>query len=246
MITPFDLQCEYAFDPVGIGTLRPRFSWLLSADGRGQSQTAYRILVASSEANLATGVGDRWDSGRVASSDMAHIEYGGAALESNERCWWAVRVWDGEGNASGFSAPAVFSMGLLEAGDWQGGWIGASDSSISAPLLRREFTLDRPVRRATAHMSGLGYGELYVNGAKAGQSVLDPGNTYYGNDQPFALGARVLYVSHDVTALLQPGDNVFGVVLGHGWLQRGGGHPAVAQPPYAIRGQAQAAAARNY
>ena len=217
MISPFDLQCEYAVDPVGIDVRQPRFSWLLRAAGRGQSQSGYRILVASSEANLLCGVGDKWDSGRVASANMAHVEYEGAALESNERCWWAVQVWDQEGRASGFSAAAGFSMGLLEASDWQGGWIGAADRTISAPLLRREFTLDRPIRRATVHMSGLGFGELYVNGSKVGQSVLDPGNTYYNNDQSFALGARVLYVSHDVTELLQPGANVFGVMLGHGW-----------------------------
>ena len=217
MIIPFDLQCEYAVDPVGIDTLKPRFSWLLHAEERGQKQAAYQILVASSQANLSAGEGDRWDSGRVASSDMAQVEYEGAALASNERCWWAVQVWDGEGRASGFSAAAVFSMGLLEAGDWQGNWVGAADRTISAPLLRREFTLDRPVRRATVHMSGLGYGELYVNGAKVGQSVLDPGSTYYNNDQPFTLSARVLYVSHDVTELLRPGANVIGVMLGHGW-----------------------------
>ena len=217
MISPFDLQCEYAVDPVGIDVRQPRFSWLLRAAGRGQSQSAYQVLVASSEANLLSGVGDKWDSGRVASANIAHVEYEGAELRSNERCWWAVRVWDGEGRASDFSAAAKFSMGLLEASDWQGGWIGAADRTISAPLLRREFTLDGPVRRATVHMSGLGYGELYVNGAKVGQSVLDPGNTYYNNDQSFALGARVLYMSHDVTELLQPGANVFGVVLGHGW-----------------------------
>ncbi len=217
MISPFDLQCEYAVDPVGIDARQPRFSWLLQAEERGQSQSAYQILVASSEAKLLAGVGDKWDSGRVASAEMAHVDYDGAALESNERCWWAVRVWDGEGRASDFSAAAVFSMGLLEASDWQGGWIGAADRTISAPLLRRELSLDRPIRRATVHMSGLGYGELYVNGSKVGRSVLDPGNTYYNNDQSFALGARVLYVSHDVTELLQPGANVIGVMLGHGW-----------------------------
>ena len=217
MISPFDLQCEYAVDPVGIDARQPRFSWLLRAEERGQSQSAYQILVAGSEANLLAGNGDKWDSGRVESARAAHVEYDGAALASNERCWWAVQVWDGEGRASDFSAAAVFSMGLLEAGDWRGGWIGAADRTISAPLLRRKFVLDRPVRRATVHMSGLGYGELYVNGAKVGQSVLDPGNTYYDNDQSFALGARVLYVSHDVTELLQPGANVFGVMLGHGW-----------------------------
>ena len=217
MITPSDLQCEYAVDPVGIDAHQPRFSWLLRAAARGQSQSAYRILVASSEANLEAGDGDRWDSGRIASSEMAQVEYEGATLVSNERCWWAVQVWDREGRASRFSPPAVFGMGLLEASDWQGGWIGAADRTISAPLLRREFVLDRPVRRATVHMSGLGYGELYVNGAKVRRSVLDPGNTYYNNDQSFALGERVLYVSHDVTALLRPGANVFGVMLGHGW-----------------------------
>ena len=72
--------------------------------------------------------------------------YEGAALESNERCWWTVRVWDGGGRASDFSAAAKFSMGLLEASDWQGRWIGAADRTISAPLLRLDFTLDRPVR----------------------------------------------------------------------------------------------------
>ena len=217
MISPFDLQCEYAVDPVGIDARKPRFSWLLQAEERGQSQSAYQVLVASSEGKLLAGAGDKWDSGQVASADMAHVVYGGAALESNEHCWWAVQVWDQEGRASGFSAAAGFSMGLLEASDWKGSWVGAADRTISAPLLRLDFTLDRPVRRAMVHMSGLGYGELYVNGAKVGQSVLDPGNTYYNNDQSFALGARVLYVSHDVTDLLQPGANVFGVVLGHGW-----------------------------
>ena len=217
MISPFDLQCEYAVDPVGLDARQPRFSWLLQAEERGQSQSGYQILVAGSEANLLAGIGDRWDSGRVESARAAHVEYDGAALASNERCWWTVQVWDGTGRASAFSSTATFSMGLLEASDWRGGWIGAADRTISAPLLRREFTLNRPVRRATVHMSGLGYGELYVNGSRVGQSVLDPGNTYYNNDQSFALGARVLYMSHDVTELLQPGANVFGVVLGHGW-----------------------------
>ena len=82
MITPFDLQCEYAVDPVGVDTRRPRFSWLLRAQERGQRQSTYRILVASSEGKLLAGVGDRWDSGRVASSEMAHVEYDGHPLAS--------------------------------------------------------------------------------------------------------------------------------------------------------------------
>ncbi len=49
---------------------------LAAACGGAQSeaQSAYRILVASSEAKLLVGAGDRWDSGRVASSEIAHVE----------------------------------------------------------------------------------------------------------------------------------------------------------------------------
>ena len=69
----------------------------------------------------------------------------------------------------------MFTMGLLEAGDWQGQWIGAADNTISSPLLRHEFTLNKTVRRATVHMSGLGFAELNINGAKVGNHVLAPG-----------------------------------------------------------------------
>ncbi|HKK18760.1 MAG TPA: hypothetical protein VJ952_08775, partial [Opitutales bacterium] len=47
-----DLRCEYLRDPVGIDVAEPRFSWKLDSPEpvRGLKQTAYRILVASSEA----------------------------------------------------------------------------------------------------------------------------------------------------------------------------------------------------
>ena len=113
MILPFDLQCEYAVDPVGIDARKPRFSWLLQAEERGQSQSAYQVLVASSEGKLLAGAGDKWDSGQVASADMAHVVYGGAALESNEHCWWAVQVWDQEGRASGFQRGGEVQHGAV-------------------------------------------------------------------------------------------------------------------------------------
>lgn len=217
MISPFELKCEYGVDPVGIDTHQPRFSWLLGSDERNQMQSAYQVLVASDKDKLRSGTGDRWDSGRVSSTRSTHIAYAGAPLSSNERCWWTVQVWDQAGRPGGYCEPAMFTMGLLEAGDWEGRWIGAADNTISSPLLRREFTLEKPVKRATVHMSGLGYSELYLNGDRVGDHVLDPGNTYYTNDQPFELGARVLYVSHDVTEQLQSGPNAMGVMLGHGW-----------------------------
>ena len=217
MKAPFQLNCEYAVNPVGIDARQPRFSWLLASDRRGQLQSAYQILVGGSAERLEAGTGDLWDSGRVAADRAVNVAYAGAPLSSNQRCYWKVRVWDQDGQPSDYSAPAMFTMGLLDASDWQGQWIGAADRRTSSPLLRREFSVEKTVTRATVHMSGLGYGELYLNGVKVGDHVLDPGSTYYTNDQPFELGARVLYVSHDVTQQLRQGLNALGVMLGHGW-----------------------------
>ena len=46
MLTPNDLRCEYAANPLGIGTSRPRLGWKLDHPERGQVQTAYQIIAA--------------------------------------------------------------------------------------------------------------------------------------------------------------------------------------------------------
>jgi hypothetical protein len=49
------LMCEYRVNPLGIDVPQPRLSWVVEAtnsDERGQRQTAYQILVASSRENL--------------------------------------------------------------------------------------------------------------------------------------------------------------------------------------------------
>jgi alpha-L-rhamnosidase len=77
-----------------------------------------------------------------------------------------------------------------------------------APMLRKSFTLDKPVRSARVYASGLAYDALRVNGSAASDSVLDPGFTDYSK--------TVLYTTHDVTALLRQGENVIASVLGSG------------------------------
>src|SRR5437899_11506656 len=48
-LKPTQLRCEYLVDPLGIGELHPRLTWLLESDPatRGRRQTAYQILVTS-------------------------------------------------------------------------------------------------------------------------------------------------------------------------------------------------------
>ncbi len=87
-LTPYGLECEARRNPMGIDSPRPRFSWKLKSDERGQLQTGYQIVAASAPEKLAPGVADWWDSGRVASSETAWIAYGGAGLRSFQRGWW--------------------------------------------------------------------------------------------------------------------------------------------------------------
>lgn len=84
----------------------------------------------------------------------------------------------------------------------------ASSRELPALYLRREFTLNQPIRRATLHLAGLGLSEVHLNGQRVGDDVLSPGLTDYDR--------RVFYVTHEVTGQLQPGANAIGVVLGNG------------------------------
>ena len=210
-VTVERLRCEYLDKPLGIDTAQPRLSWVLESKERGQAQSAYQVLVASSEALLKANSGDLWDSGRVMSDQTLHVVYAGKALPSCQRCYWKVRAWDKEGKASGYSEPAWWEMGLLSPQDWQGQWIGRTTdtNSLPAPLLRRTFTLEGKIKQARAYICGLGYYELHLNGRKVGDHLLDPGYTRYDK--------RALYVTYDVTEALRRGTNAVGVILGNGW-----------------------------
>ena len=118
------LRCEYLVDPLGIEERAPRLSWIVESGERGQKQTAYRLLVASSKQSLQAERGDLWDSGRVASDETIAVTYQGPPLVSHQRCFWKVKVWDRDGREAVWSEPAMWTMGLLKPEDWTAEWIG--------------------------------------------------------------------------------------------------------------------------
>jgi len=249
------LRCEYLDNPLGIDVRAPRLSWQLDSGERGQRQTAYRILAASSPALLQRGRGDLWDSGKVETDQSLHVPYGGKPPAARQPCFWKVQVWDKDGRESGWSPVATWEMGLPDAADWgDATWIRlAKDTrdspltkrslqthsmpaptwveSIPSPLLRREFTLRPGIVRARIYLSGVGYSELYVNGRRIGDAVLDPGQTTYD--------VRTLYVTRDITKALKSGANAVGVMLGNGFfgqnLALGGAGLAVGRPALIVK-----------
>ena len=232
-VTANHLQCEYSANPLGLEAAAPRLAWQLDSVARGERQTAYRILVASSAALLRQGQGDLWDSGKVDSDQSIQVHYAGRPLAAREQCFWQVQVWDQSGQPGDWSSVATWEMGLTAPADWSGaGWIQlASDPRHSplaerpvqtkgmskphlrkahpAPMFRREFVLKAGVVRARAYVCGLGYNEIYVNGQRCGDSVLDPGQTTYD--------VRAFYVTHDITKMLTSGTNAVGLLLGNGF-----------------------------
>src|SRR5512140_2421760 len=122
-----DLRCEYRHAPLGIDVTQPRLSWVLESNkksARGQSQSGYRLLVASTRQKLDANQGDLWDSGQVESDQSIQLRYAGKPLVSEQQCFWKIRVWDQDGQPSPWSAPADWSMGLLSPTNWKAHWVG--------------------------------------------------------------------------------------------------------------------------
>jgi alpha-L-rhamnosidase len=121
-----------------------------------------------------------------------------------------VRVWDKNGEASGYSDPATWEMALLSPSDWKGKWIGFTPGWNGRALyFRYSFNVQKAVEEARAYIAGIGYYELHIDGARVGDHVLDPGWTDYSK--------RVLYSTYDVGGLIRQGGNVLGVIVGNGW-----------------------------
>ena len=225
---------EYAESPVNIDYAHPRFSWIISSDKRNQFQTAYRILVASSQKNLSMNRCDMWDSGKIESPETIQHEYEPGNLKSNTSYYWKVIFWDGEAK-SHQSPTARFETAFLSASDWTAQWIGKGSKNEPLPkqgffkdpkeqcgmadsivhdgnslLLRREIDLPKKIRSAKAYVTGLGFYEFYINGSRVGDHVLAPAKTPYHK--------QILYDTYDVTNLLRKGENAIGIHLGNGWF----------------------------
>ena len=219
-ITPKELRTEWLTNPLGIESSAPRLSWKLESTLRAQRQTAYRILVASTQEALDAGRGELWDSGKVASDETFGVSYAGKPLSSGQECFWKLKVWDQLGQESEWSVSGAWTMGLLKPADWRAAWISFRDKSPlhrdrdrlhlpPARHYRKEFALAKPVRRALVYATSLGLHELYLNGKRVGDALLEPGWSDYSK--------RAYYRTHDVTGLLKAGTNAIGGIVADGW-----------------------------
>ncbi len=226
-----NLRCEYHTDPLGVDSVKPRLSWALESDVRGQRQTAYQVLVATSMDKLAEDKGDLWDSGKVASDQSSQIVYKGRELKSRMVCYWKLRVWNKAGVRSSWSKSGMWTMGLLSAADWKAEWIASADNPVHhtsenvsnfkghpqrgsllltpARHLRRAFSTDSKPVRAMLYATSLGVHTVEINGQRIGDWFLAPGWTSYHK--------RLNYLSYDVTEHIAEGSNALAVTIADGF-----------------------------
>ncbi len=227
----FSLTCEHRIDPISVDTQNPALSWQIGGNQRNLKQIAYRILVADGVVHLKKNFGNTWDSKKVLSKQSLQIPFAGKKLDPLKTYYWKVMVWDNHHQTSGWSKMARWQMGLQSKSDWKGAsWIAYekmpdslllnpgientndkrwNKGSDILPILRKEFVVNKKLKKATIFITGLGQFDLSLNGNKVGDHFLDPGWTKYDK--------HALYVAFDVTDELKPGNNAMGVMLGNGF-----------------------------
>ena len=209
------------------------FSWIINVDGFNKSQSAYHILVATSKEKLNESDANIWNSNKIESSQSTFVKYQGAALKPMQKYFWKVKIWDEKGEVSAWSKPQGFETGIIENKNWgDSKWItlnkdtrtskhqfrdyktGKMEEPIqvngfAASYFRNEIDINKKIENAQAYICGLGYYELYLNGEKVGNHVLDPAPSNYDK--------QAYYVKYDVTKEIKEGKNAFGIILGNGF-----------------------------
>ena len=196
--TVASLKAELRHDSRQVATATPRLTWTIDTEERDWRQASYELRC-----------GD--DVVGAQSRESVLVDWPFAALTSGEVREVSVRVTAESGTVTDWSTPVPVEAAFLGDGEWRALPIGlaAPDRPAQPALLRREFTLDKPVRRATLFSTALGSIEARLNGELVDDGVLSPGWTSYHE--------RLVHETTDVTSLLEVGPNVLGLALAGAW-----------------------------
>ena len=209
-VQPVNLQCEYLKNPIGLDASAPRLMWQMDDNRNGAFQSAYHVLVGTDSVQVASGQGNFWDTGRVNGSARL-VRYSGNALLPFTKYYWTVALWDKDQQKTNMAPVASFETGMMQISNWKGEWISDSkDVNLKpAPYFRKQFHPSGKVKSARLYIAVAGLYELSINGKRVGDHRLDPMYTRFDR--------RTLYVTYDVTSMVDTPDVVLGVLLGNGW-----------------------------
>ena len=93
--------------------------------------------------------------------------------------------------------------------DGQTGPSGGQEIPLPATMVRKAFTVEGKIQRATVYVTARSLYELHINGQRIGDHLLAPEWTSYHH--------RLQYQTYDVTDVLRAGRNAIGALVGAGW-----------------------------
>jgi alpha-L-rhamnosidase len=206
---PKELKVDLLDTPIGIGTPSPEFSWVTLAVAAAELPVLHQVQIALMP-NFDPVI---WDSGIV--PGVAGFNSLGIASElvPFQQFFWRVRQVNASDAPELWSEIARFETAPVRAADWHASWIvkpeGTDDQDHDRVVyFRGKLDLSRPVARARAYCSALGWYRLIVNGSDLTGTTLVPRWTPYDH--------VVEFQAYDVTQMLRRGENAIGVVVGDG------------------------------
>lgn len=131
-LQPYDLKCENLPNPTSIDTPRPHFSWKLTSPRKDDCQTAYEIQVGRDSLKLTKGKADLWNTGKVIGREQIMLPWKGVELTAGDYCYWRVRVYDRDGNASTMTLQTMFDAAPTYY-NWLQAWADAQDEDGGMP-----------------------------------------------------------------------------------------------------------------
>jgi len=208
--TVIHLQTEYLENPIGLDASSPRFTWQLNSTATSARQSAFELCVGTDPVAVSRGIGNNWQTTKQ-NSAVQLLHYNGKPLQPFTKYYWSLRVWDKNNSMSHWTIPASFETGMMNPHNWKGAWISDSRNinEKAAPYFRKTFMVHKKIISARVYIASAGLHELSINGKRVGDHFLDPMYTRFDR--------RILYVTHDVTSLLENGNNAIAVLLGNGW-----------------------------
>ena len=192
-----ELKINGITDPVGYTMDQALCSWKVE-ETKSKKQIDVRIQVSGTpdfSRILWEKVGENLDS-RGTRIDLK--------LSPRTGYWYRVRVKGDQGDEAETSG--YFETGKMGE-TWEAQWISPKKEDAFHPVLRKQFRVDHPVKRARLYASGVGLFEAYLNGKKLGKEYLTPYVTNYEtNIQVITFPAEVIL-----------GENTLEILLGKGW-----------------------------
>jgi len=201
-----------------INDITPVFSWILE-DCTDQKQIAYNVTVYSAEGDTV------WSSGTVYSDHSTGVTYEGPSLKENTKYLWKVTVTTERSFYDSETSSFITALRHFDDLNWV-----CADAGINAPMIHKEFTLRSISDSAVLNVCGLGYFEVYINGRKVSNELLNPARTDYGdveyrgtvNTHTGTTRKSLKYLSYEVSEYLIAGQNKITVWLGNGWYKQTG------------------------